>query len=546
MAVSANTRTILIESILGGHAPMSHFAAPDQFRASIGIDPSLPANDSNDATNIDGTAFVASGLLRPTSYVESFATAGHVRWIISPPDKRSGITDEYYVYDEAGSVYSILSSGEQGTVTGDLNDGGTAQGNGAAYYDNYVYFARDTTIARLGPLTTSPTLTDDYWSGTLGLTPLQEILTLFSGQTELATHFLHRHSDGRLYIADFVDGKGTIHYIKTTKTTVEGDTNDGTTYNALQVGYGLFPVAMESYGADLVIAFVESESSGSIAPRAKIAFWDTTSQNINKITWVEFPDSVITGMKNVNGVLHIVSGPLGTSFNSGFRVTRFVGGYSFEEVSYIESGDSCAPGALDGRGDRLIFGTRTVVPYLGGGGTGVGCVYSLGLSKRSVSSGLFNIVGSTNSNSVVTALALKSNSPLRNDLPIVGIKKVATNTGAILVPTTTAYNNSALSVWWSQVYRVGHPFKITKIRIPLAQTVSGAMQVNPTIFTDDGEGGKALDPISVDTFNGKRNAVYRPDGLTGEHNFWVELRWMGASLCTIGLPITIEYEPVDD
>jgi len=46
---------------------------------------------------------------------------------------------------------------------------------------------------------------------------------------------------------------------------------------------------------------------------ALIAFWDGESLDINSMIWVEFPDSLITALKNVNGVLYIFSSHTGGS-----------------------------------------------------------------------------------------------------------------------------------------------------------------------------------------------------------------------------------------
>lgn len=99
----------------------------------------------------------------------------------------------------------------------------------------------------------------------------------------------------------------------------------------------------------------------------------------------------------------------------------------------------------------------------------------------------------------------------------------------------------------SQVYKIGQPFKITKIRIVLTQAIAANMIITPTIYTDDGGGTSyTLTTINNTNYSGKKNIVIKPDGLTGEHNFWLELKWSGSELCVVGLPITIEYELLDD
>lgn len=542
MASSDNKRVIRIESILGGHSVASHFAAPDQFRTSVGIDPAQPISDGG--TNFDR---VASGLLRPVpvTKVSGSVLDNAPLWMVSNP--KNGL---YYIYDAAGSVYSANVNTNTLTEIADLNDGGTAAGNGAAYYDNYVYFSRSTTIARYGPLDGTPSFTDDYWVGVLGKTALVDKaypIDISLG-LEYPNHILHRHSDGRLYILDVVDNRGTVHYIATTKTTVEGDTDNSSTYNKLQFGYGLWPTTVESYGSDLAIALFEGApgvGANTSRTRAKIAFWDTTSANFNKIIWREFPDEIITGMRNVNGVLYVASG---NSRREGFRLTRFIGGYTIEEVVYIETGQPPYPNAMDGDSSRLLFGSYTNSPIT------ASAVYSYGLQKASLSQGIFNVSNSTGSSSAtITSVVLLRNNNLEFNYPIIGWS-AGSNDGEKngIDRQETNYSN-APCVWWSQIYRIGQPFKITKIRIPLAQAVSTNIIVTPVIYTDDGMGttytggsSNGLAVINNSNFSGKRHIVMRPENLTGEHNFWLELTWTGAELCVIGLPITIEYELIDD
>ena len=543
------TLTIKIESILGGHSPMTHFGRADQFRSSLGIDPGMPIDDS-----VSVLGGLPSGLLRPVAVSGSGTTVAAPMWLIGTPKVATLI----YVYDYAGSVYTVPSNST--TITGltDLNDAGTATGNGAAYYDNYVYFARDTTIARYGPLDGSAAFIDDYWVGTLGKTALVNTTypTDLQFSLKLPNHYLHRHSDGKLYIADVVDNKGTIHYIATSKATVEGDTDNGSTYNKVQVGYGLWPTCIESYGSDLAVAFTEIVVTANEvrATRAKVAFWDTTSQNVNKITWVEFPDEIITAMKNVNGVLYLTSGNQGSK---GFRLSRFVGGYTFEQVAFISHAISPFPGAIDGESNRLVFGAYSNVPETGGS------IYSYGLGGLSVQ-GTFNILsarGYDGDNSItaqsclISALKnLTSASVLGENNFIMGTSRgVASSYHGIVLPSSfgsTGYDN-APSVFWSQLFRIGQPFKIKKIRIPLAQAIATNMIVTPKIYTDDGAGTTyTLTAINNTNDPGAFNAVRRSgssgETMTGKHNFWLELRWTGSVLCVVGLPITIEYELIDD
>lgn len=541
-----NKRVIRIESILGGHSPTTHFSAPNQFRGSLGIDPALPFNDNFDSTSGAAEAMGASGLLRPVSCKNFGSTAvfaSYPLWILDTPK-----LSVYYAYDALGSVYSLDSQDYSVTGLGDLNDAGSAKGEGAAYYDNYVYFSRSTTVARYGPLDGTPAFTDDYWVNTLSKTRLTDNVDFPADRVntnKYPQHFLHRHSDGRLYIADVVGNQGTIHFIQTTKTTVEGDTNNGSTYNKLTVGYGLYPMAMESYGSDLAIAFVEGRGGqGSGAQtKAKIAFWDTTSTNVNKITWVEFPDSVITAMKNINGILYVFSGD---SSAGGYRITRFVGGYTFEEVYFSYTGEPPFPGAVDGDSNRLLFGSYTNLPE------NAGSVYSYGL-KRNLGRGIFSVFRTTSNANITSLKVIRSGQPngslfdLSANNFLVGNTLSGTN-GALDAPDFASYQY-APSMWWSQTYKIGQPFKITKIRINLSTAIGANTIITPKIYVDDNIPSTTpttLTVINNTNYPSKQNIVIRPENLTGNYAFWLELKWTGSALAVVTLPITIEYELIDD
>lgn len=526
---------IQFETILGGHSPTANFSGAGQFRASLGIDPAQPIDDSDTAYST-----IASGLLRPAASEKFSGTTitSTPLWIITNP-KDSNV----YVYDAQGSAYTVDSTLTTVTALSDAGHLNSSLGNGCEYYDNYIYFFKNIDVARYGPLNGAPVFNPTYWTGTLSKTALVNTTypTTFKNNLQIPNHPAHRHSDGILYFGDVVGNQGYLHYIATTKTTVEGDTNDGSTYQKLPFGYGLWPTSIESYGSDLAVALYEGSNTGLRQKHAKIAFWDTTSNNFNKITWVEFPDAIITAMKNVNGVLYVVSGNYKTR---GFRITRFLGGYSFEEVFYSETGEPCLQGAIDAVLNRVVFGSHTTVPESDG------CVYGIGLQKASLSTGLFNIMRSTggNSSTNVTAVAFVDATELGFYVPVIGWTQAGEGSTGVshgLDKQLTAYNN-APSVWWSSVQRIGKRFKITKIRIPLAQTLTSNMTLIAKLYFDDGQTSKTLTTINSTNYPSKTHVVQNIEGATGENNFWLELKWSGSALLTVGLPISVEGETYDD
>lgn len=549
--MASNIKTIRIESILGGQSPSTYFARKDQFLASTGIDPGLTKDDTSVAFNTIGSC----GLLRPASSVKlsSSDVANAPMWIVDEPKGSKA-----YVYDAGGSTHT-LNMGGVPTITA-ISDAGEmtgGAGNGAAYYDNYIYFAKATTVARYGPLDGTKTLDGNYWTTTLGKTALTNpVYPLTMGSIRLPNHILHRHSDGKLYIGDVVDNQGTIHYIRTTKTTVEGDTDNGSTFGALTIGRSLYPTALESYGQNLVIALVEawatSTTNSSVAPsgRAKIAFWDTVSQNFNQIIFVEFPDPMITAMKNIDGVLYVVSG---NPNSSGFRLSRFVGGYTFEEVIYSPLNSPAVAGAIDGDSRRLLFGTFSRAP------TTCAAVLSLGLQQAALGQGLFNTLRATSPAVIsgVTALLINKSQTFLSPQPFVGWSDGSaadsTNNGVDNpVPNTSGVYSGATQIWWSQIYRIGKPFRIKSIRLPFAMAMATGMTLTPKIYTDDASSNYTGDTYGLPVLNtsslpnGERYANLKNVTVEGYNNFFLALEWSGSVLLTVSLPITIEVEIIED
>ncbi len=541
---------ILINSILGGHSAASNFAAKDQFRTSLGIDPSLPLNDNLG----DILANSATGLLRPSSIFPATGTLGKaVRWLTNSPK-----TTMTFVVDMNSSLYALNVDAKTFSAiadAGEFTSGATQGGQGSEYYDNFLYVAKDTDIGRYGPLNASDcTFNGSFWSSTLGKGALNFTTAGYPSSPvgiQYPQHVMHRHSDGKLYFADVSGGQGVIHYISTKKTTFEGDTDNGSTAAALTFGFGLFPTSIESYGTSLAIALYEGGSP------AKLAFWDTTSQNFNSITWVEFPDPVITALKNVDGVLYIASSNVG---GWGFRVSRYVGGNSIEEVAYVESGSSPTQAAMAGTAKRLVFGSNTSIP------ANAATVYSLGLQQSNLSKGLFSILSpliSGAGNYTVTALSFPSSTDATLNFfqyqPVIAWGSGTGTTTGIGIPGKGAYDatSSINTMWWSQMYKIGQPFQIKRIRIPLAQTLGAGMSIVPTLFFDNGIASQALTTINSTNFSNTAetgfgrvaNIRLAGDGtniMRGQTNFWLELKWGSTGLCIVDLPILIEFDVVPD
>src|SRR3990167_3949881 len=72
------------------------------------------------------------------------------------------VSTDMFSYADNGDIYKRTSAGSWsliGTLT-------TATGNGMAYFalDDFLYFAKDKVIARYGPMSGTPALTQDYFT----------------------------------------------------------------------------------------------------------------------------------------------------------------------------------------------------------------------------------------------------------------------------------------------------------------------------------------------------------------------------------------------
>lgn len=541
----ANKQTIIINDIRGGHSDYSLFAEGNQYQNSLAIDPDLPST-SYSSTSYSIYGRLPSGLIRPsnTKSITIEASSAMSNWMVTNPKNAL-----LYIYDSKGSIYT--QSGSTPSGLGDLNDGGTASGNGAAYHDNYIYFARDTTIARYGPLDGTPTFTDDYWVGTLGLTALTNTTYPIIGiSNEIPNHCLHRHeANGCLYIADVLDNQGVLHYISTTKTTVEGDTNNGSVYDKVSFPYGYWPTAIESVGNDLAIALFEGAGGSNTTHRrpAKLAIWDTTSQNFSAM--IEFPDPIISALQydKVTGTLICFSGQLQ---ELGTRVSVYLGGETFQQIKIIPEAAIPLPGAVEQVMNRIYFASYRYAEssLFSGSFTTYPSMWAIGSSLDRTTNNLYNILVPP-IGGVATALKTYSINGASLLRPVMAFS--ASNT----MYTGTQNDFSGLtfkSRWESANFKIGRRFKITSLSVPITfNTVANpGVTITPVIHTDNSLTETPLASIRTMPVNNIDRYVKYNTGIDGTNNFSVEFVWEGvatdSSPLTLGLPIVIEYEIIEE
>ena len=372
---------IVIDSIAGGWSETQYGGAKETYNSSVAIDPDFPV----------GTDVKTSGMICPVVY-EKFSGSNvdsYPYWFIT------NLKNEYvYTYLSDGKFIRYSNSLGSETLIGTPTNGG---GGGAAYYNNYIYLATSTDVSRYGPLNGTPTLSNNVWTGgTLGSqTGLTNTTYPYLRQTPIPNHPMHLHVDDFLYFGDVSNGKGIINKIKTSKVAFEGDSNDGSQYNVLDLPFGYLPVAIESYTTDLAILAIKTSSIALNQGSSMLFLWDCVSDSYYKA--IPLKDPIATALLNHNGILYIWSG----NAVNGVRLSHYLGGDSVKDDVYLEEGTPPFAGAVDGLGSRISWGAWGTYPS-----TFVG-VFSYGSKKEKLTSVLHNTIKATASGSLGSATAIK-------------------------------------------------------------------------------------------------------------------------------------------
>lgn len=447
-------------------------------------------------------------------------------------------------------------------------------------------------MARFGPLNQdSPAINADYWGNSLGKTTLSSTGYPFYTTTDplgsaqyvdYPNHVMHRHSNGKLYFADVVGNQGVLHCISTTKTTVEGDTDSGSTYNAIDFPSGMYITSISSYGQDLAVALYEGAITQNTKQKARVAFWDTTNpDNYYQITSTEFPDTFISAMINSNGVLYVFSGPNPSTKiyeigNEGWnldyfytRVSRFVGGYTFEQIAFIPNSIPPLQSGADGFLNKILAtGSLNSFSFNSQNYGKIethysGAIYSIG-SKVSGISKILNCItpSQVNEQHDTADPQFKPIGPIKYIVD--GILDEGVFFGGTWIDSSSSWrygiksigdssyqnsDESNVQCFKSQVYRIGKPFKITKVTLPA--TEPGILEsLNVTVECDGIE--YTTNEILYDTYSNSlgKNPI-RFQNANGVSSFQLCIYYYNNDASydntkRIALPIIIEYELLDN
>lgn len=526
-----------IDSIVDGIAPSFHEQGQNQYLGGVGIDPEGIIN-----------AGVVPGMALVPTQVTKFSggkISGAPMWIMG-----NGKDNLLYTYCSDGTVLSYTSAFGSETVVSSTIPGG--KGNGAAYYNNYLYFTTSADVSRYGPLDGVPSFTNSVWTGST----LSSQIALSSGKQATypgpggngiptyPNHVMHSHVDGSLYFCDIsANGQGLIHKIKTKKGTVaQGDSEGGSKYGALSLPQGYYPTAIASYGNDLAILCLpegnytntQSYKTGGSA----LFIWDTFSPTFYR--QIDIPDPVATAVINQNGVLKIFSGLTG----SYVRLSEYVGSYSLNPIDFINEGSPPFAGAVDSFANMTAWGANGSNPATYSG------VMTRGYRNPNISPTARNVItrvtDSNNGGGVVTALLFADNSNAINaKYPITGW---ATNTPSYGIDSYggTPTLNSSIK---TKVFNVGQEFEILHIRIPLATPLVAGSAITMTIVTDDGQTTNSINQINLTNYPANPanpQLIDIKQVVKGYHNFYFQFTWGSTSPTPIVLPITIKMRTLRD
>ena len=514
---------LTIESIFKGHNPAKYFSVDGGYDSSIGIDPDFSV----------GSGVKTSGVLVPTRFEKFTSTelTGAPLWILTN-NKNSNV----YIYDSAGKFASYEKTLVTPTA---LTSPTSGAGNGAEFYNNYLYLATPTNIARYGPLDGSPAIAQDVWTAaTLGSqTALGNATYPTIRGVKIPNHPMKTHANNQLYVGDVINGKGVIHAIKTKRVSAEGDTNDGSQYNVLDLPNSWWPTCIESWGTWIAITAIQTTDADINQGEAGLFLWDTVDEVTFQKGPILLPDPLVTAVKNIGGILYIWSG----NAQNGVRVSRYVGGESVQEVVYMEEGVPPFAGAVDALGNRINWGGFTTYPVASAS------VMAYGSKRADLPNGLHNVAKSTSAgaNQNVTALRYVQQSSNVRPKAIIGWRDDSA-VGVDKLSITATY----ASVWRSEMFNIGTTFTITDIRIPFGVALAANMSLICKIYTDDESITTTLTTINIANFPSVGRFIHfsQPDLIKarGSNNFFIELTWGSTVELPVLLPIIITVDVNED
>jgi len=527
-------RNLTISSILGGQQPTETLGGDDQFIHSTSIDP------DESILFPDGKRAAACGFINPKAYEDRpFVTTplvdidARVIAIITEPETDA---DLVYVILKNGKILAYTAGNN--FLSEDESKGQVAGSNaeGAVYYNDFIYIfgtgASKNDVSRYGPLSgedqNNDSITDGVWTGsTLGS---QTALADHAMPGNFLKHWGHVHTDNQLYFADFVDGQGVIHSIKTDET----GTNDGTAYNVLDLPFGYRVTDIESFGTDLIISAVQTTGSRLNEGRAALFLWDTTN-DVTFYRQVEVPAPFVSALLNKNGLIYLWYG-FGVDEQDGAMVGTYNGGYSITMIDFKAKGQLPPPAAVAFYGNRVAYANGDEV-------------YALGYKNSKIgSSSARHSIARVTGTGFVSAIAYPFQQDGGDPKLVVGKEDTLSEEN-----TTDSNLTSNPAVMYSKMINVGQQFTISKIAIPLNAPIDANTNITVKIHYDNDNETVTLPTVNNTNFtDGERRIVFKERSITDAdgspsqkfYNFFIEME-IGSDE-GVALPILITVDTIDD
>lgn len=514
---------IKIESIQGGHKPDYGTSPEGTYLQAVNIDPEGPGNSSS--------RIYSTGMITPVQSTDFSAPGGKLSaapmWILTP-----GRDTNIYVYGYNGQVtrYDGLTLGTETVLSSSI---GQSVGNGAAYYNNYLYFATSADVHRYGPLDGSPSMTLSAWTNTLGQPILSAACaypaTTIGGVT-WPNHPMHVHVDNKLYIADFISatGKSCVSWISSA-----GDgTLPGAGRDALDIPFGYTITDIESFGNDLAILVIPigKYSGGPVSKTGKAALllWDGFSSSFYR--QVDISDPMASAMVNHNGELRIFACGSGQRY---IRLLGYTGSNSFRDLDYIYNTTPPLAGAVDVVGGMLAYGTTGITNATLKEYTGIMTYGTRNARTNPAARHMIMSPQTLQANHLVTALSFVD---YLGRYPVIGS---IGGTGSALTKkgTGTDMSLNGTSIFLGP-FQFGQEFEITKIRFPFDLAISANSTVDLLAFIDDTQTSGTSYTISNSVYNGAK-VVDLGVAYKGNYNIFFQINFSGTQAISINLPITI-------
>jgi hypothetical protein len=354
-----------------------------------------------------------------------------------------------------------------------------------------------------------------------------------SRAVDYPNHVLFPHNDGYLYVADYDGANGRIHALITD---YDGANGSGE-YNVLTLPPSMMPMAICSFGTDLSIVASPTApyavGSIPIGQNAKMFLWDTVRGN-KFYRAVDIGEPLATAIVNRNGELFVTAG----NIDVGFKLLRYVGGDSFEQVAYVNESSPPPAGAIDVRGNMVAFGGFATYPSADAG------VWAYGYRDQRLGNALNHIArASVTSGTLPIVSALRFLQ--RNQTPVIGWR------------TDSAYgldkyigSGTHRSVFMSRVERIGRPFRITRLVVPMADAVAAGTNIELDFIVDDenvtyGAGDGGLLDITAANHLGLYLIDLKELSIEGKNNFYLKMQFAGTAEDVVQMPITYELEYLD-